>query len=203
MSLDTTKAESPSPQVNYWADSQTKLIDFLSQVAAYHTHLFYIKASVLYLLDMREDNGSRTVTEYDYFPARYADPAPLAKLTGTWRERSAANETVGRFIREAQYEETYLTSYPYGGELSLDAYEDVRADVVESLAAIATLYHKQQITTPLPIASGLPVPGEAISGTDTSTKRDVSFFLRARNISYEFFGGVPKAIISGEGTVTS
>ena len=203
MSLDTTKAESPSPKINYWAESQTKLIDFLSQVSAYHTHMFYIKTSVLYLIDMDEDNGTRTVTEYDYFPASYVDQAPLAKLTGAWRERSAANETVGRFIRDADYEETYLTSYPYGSELSLDAYEDVRADVAASLLSISALYHKQQITAPLPIESSLPVPGEAISGTDTSTKRDVLFSFRARNISYELFSGVPKAIISGEGTVTS
>jgi hypothetical protein len=203
LSLDTSKDESPSPKINHWAESQTKLIDFLSQIAAYHTHLFYIKTSVLYLIDMDENNGTRTVTEYDYFPASYADQSPLAKLTGSWSERSAANETVGRFIRDAQYEETYLTSYPYGGELSIEAFEDVRTDVAASLVSIATLYHKQQITAPLPIISSLPVPGEAIGGTDTSTKRNVSFSLRARNISYELFGGVPKAIISGEGTVTS
>jgi len=152
---------------------------------------------------MNVDNGARTVTEYDYFPASYSDQAPLSKLTGTWRERSAANETIGRFIRDAEYEETYLTTYPYGDELSLEAYEDVRADVTTSLQAISILYHKQQIKTPLPLGTSLPVPGEAISGVDTSTKRDVSFFLRARNISYELFGGVPKAIIEGEGIVSS
>ena len=203
MSLDTTKGEAPSPPVNYWADSQTKLIDFLSKIAAYHTHFFYIKTSTLYLIDMNVDNGSRTVTEYDYFPASYADKAPLSKITGTWRERSAANETIGRFIRESEYEESYFPSYPYGGELSLEAYGNVRSDIAASLLAISTLYHKQQITAPIPIESSLPVPGEAISGTDTSTKRDVSFSFRTREISYDFFGGVPKAHITGEGTVTS
>jgi len=203
LSLDTTYDESPSPQVNYWAASQTKLIDFLSKVAAYHTHLFYIKTSTLYLVDMGTDKGTRTITEYDYFPAAYSDLSPLATIKGTWKERSAANETIGRFIREAEYEEVYVTAYPYGGELSLEAYQDVRADVAASLQSISTLHHKQRATIPLPIESGLPVPGEAINGPDTSTKRDITFAIRARHIQYDFMSGVPKAIIEGEGTISS
>ena len=203
MSLDLTKDESPSSQINYWADSQTKLIDFLSLIAAWHTHFFYIKTSTLYLIDMNTDNGTRTITEYDYFPAQYLDQNPLAKLIGTWKERSAANETIGRFIREADYKEIYLTSYPYGGEMSLEAFQDVRADVYSSLESISTIYHKQRAKIPLPIEANLPVPGEAINGIDTSTKRDITFAIRARDIQYDFMGGVPKAIITGEGTITS
>ena len=203
LSLTYSKAESPSPQINYWAESQTKLIDFLSLIAAYHTHLFYIKTSGLFLIDMDEDNGTRTVTEYNYFPASYADQSPLAKIVGTWKERSAANETIGRFIRTAEYEETYLTTYPYGGEMNIAVYQDVRADVAASLTSISTLYHKQRATVPLPIETTLPVPGEAISGSDASSKRDITFSIRARHIQYDFMGGVPKAIIEGEGTVTA
>jgi hypothetical protein len=203
LSLDLTKDKSPSPQINYWASSQTKLIDFLSLIAAWHTHLFYIKISTLYLIDMNIDNGTRTITEYNYFPAQYSDQAPLAKIIGNWKERSAANETIGRFIREAEYEEIYLTNYPYGGKMSLEAFQDVRADVYSSLESISTIYHKQRAKIPLPIETNLPVPGEAINGTDTSTKRDITFAIRARDIQYDFMGGVPKAIISGEGTITS
>jgi hypothetical protein len=164
--------------------------------------MFYIRNSVLYLIDMTTDNGSRTVTEYDYFPASYFDQAPLSKLTGKWTERSAVTETIGQFIRSSEFEEVVVTSYPYGSEFSIDAYQSTRADVSTALDAINEIWHKQRAKIPLPIESSLPVPGELISGTDTSLKRDVNFAIWARHIQYEIFKGVPKAIIEGEGTIS-
>ncbi|MFA6336060.1 MAG: hypothetical protein WCX48_11035 [Bacteroidales bacterium] len=202
LSFNNDNSRAVSPTISYWADSQMNIIDFLSDIAAYFTHMFYIRTSVLYLLDMATDNGSRTVTEYDYFPASYSDLAPLARLIGRWKENSAANETIGRFIRSSEYEEILVTNYPYGDDFTIDAYQSVRADVSASLDLIGTIWHKQRARIPIPIESNLPVPGEAISGTDISLKRDVDFAINARHIQYEIFSGVPKAVIEGEGTIS-
>ena len=202
LSLDTSVAESPSPPVNYCASTQRPLIDFLSSVAEWNTHLFYIKLSNCYLVDMFEDNGSRTVTGSDFFEANYPMNPPVAQITARWTVRDAVEETIGKYIKDTQMEEVVASAYPYGNEkIELEPFDNDRTRISGSLTNILTLIHSPRAEIPLPIDEGLPVPGEAVTGTDDKTKQDVTFDIRGRNIRYDFGAKIPKAYIEGEGTL--
>ena len=201
LSLDASVAEAPSPPVNHYASTQQPLIDFLSDVAAWNTHYFYIQLSVCYLGDMFADNGSRTVTGSDFFEANYPMNPPVAQITAKWTVRSAVEETIGKYIKDVEMEAVVASAYPYGEKMDLKPFDTDRARISESLTDILTLIHKPRAEIPLPIDEGLPVPGEAVTGTDEKTKQPVTFNIRGRNIRYDYGAKVPKAYVEGEGTL--
>ena len=100
----STNARASSPDTAYWATSQMPLIDFLSDICAFFAHLFYISDDKLYLIDMLLDNGSNTITEFDYYSAMYNRQQAISQIKASWTSYTAesgfVNETeTARYIK--------------------------------------------------------------------------------------------------------
>jgi len=81
LTLNTTYARATSPAVKYTATGEQKIIDNLSEIAAFFTHRFYIQSGTLYLIDCLLDNGSvLALTEFDIFPSNYTTGNPYKKF---------------------------------------------------------------------------------------------------------------------------
>jgi len=100
--ITSTNARGTSPDVSYWATSQTPLVDFLSGICAFFTHYFFIKNYMLTLGDMLLDNGSETLTENDYFEASYSAMNAVSQIKASWVTHAAFNGFVDE-IRMARY----------------------------------------------------------------------------------------------------
>lgn len=208
LAFDHTYDRATSPPVNYWADSQKPLIDFLSDIAAFHTHLFYIHTGTLYLVDMLLDNGSRTITEWDYFDAPYGYPSPKAKIEAKWKKREAGtwsnpsgSGVAAVYVKETDQSLTVTSAYPYGEDMSVDPYTDVQSEIDTALDNILDILHRQTSTIRIPLQGSLPMPGEKISWVDESFYAATSLWIRARSISYGF--DQDEVIIEGEGGVSA
>ena len=104
-SIDSTYARASSPEISFWADSQMPIIDFLSDLCAFFTHLFYIKNDILHLVDMLLDNTTGILTEFDFFTASYTRQQVISQIKSTWvthtAENGFVNETdASRYIKE-------------------------------------------------------------------------------------------------------
>lgn len=204
-SYDNTYARSPSPAINAWLTSQQPLIDFLSDLCAKNTHLFYVKSDTLYLVDMFKDNGSRTYTEFQFFAKpSYNFFSPLKQLKATWKTRYAKVGFVNTdgsggqsyFIAEEDHE-VVEKLYDYGNEINITPYHDDENRVTSALVCMRSIYELDYVTVPIPIDGSLPVPGENLSWTDSSLIADMPGFIRARSISYDFVNH--EAIVEGDG----
>lgn len=297
---DTTMARTPSPAVNFWADSQSVLLDFLSDVCSWNTHLFYFKKDtmvgtevylgsskylwelsgngtseyhltnadgtnpykrrpdilklnsvsateltagfltagtwaygdndtlgydtiyvrlsdgtdpdtksdsyvkaeyhdVLYLVAMEAANGTRSVTEFDYFNANYETPPPVKSLSSGWVMRNKIEDTNG--IRVAETSETEkILNYPYGSEESLTPYDYTKSTIKTRIEAIRTYKNRAIITASIPLwGTTPPQPGEKITLPDTSLVADTESEFYVRSIQYDFDNDEFK--MSGEGTI--
>ena len=88
-SIVTANARSTSPDINYWATSQTPLIDFLGEICSFFTHYFYIKSDILTFGDMLKNNGESSVTEWDYFKqAVYGVADVISQIKTSWTTRA-------------------------------------------------------------------------------------------------------------------
>lgn len=106
-SVDTTYQRATSPGVSVWANSQQPVIDFLSEIAAFFTHYFYIKDTVLYLGDMLLDAGSDTLDEYEYLDASYQAHSAIRQISAVWDTYSAAEGAVNNdSVNMARYIKT-------------------------------------------------------------------------------------------------
>jgi len=179
LTLDSSAARNPSPNVLHTTTGEQLTIDLASKIAAFYSHIFYIDSGTLYLVDMLADNGSSTYTEFDYFPSHYDWLVPVSILSSGGRARTSA--------------------YPYGRELSLTAYHDTGANIDDALDDILTTLNSARSRFQIPFLGSIPVPGEGLGWTDDSLPWTVVSSIRARTIQYDFDGEV--VIIEGEGTV--
>jgi hypothetical protein len=180
LTVDSSAARSTSPDIVYTTTRDYLLIDLLSEFCAFHTHLFYISGSTLYLVDMLEDNGSRTLTEFDYFPSTYEYKAPTRECT---------DNTYSSF-----------SVYTYGRQIVCGAYHNTQANVEGAYDLIMTIANKVGAEIAIPFAGSIPAPGEKISWTDRSLAVNSDTWIRARNIRYDFDNY--RIIVTGEGQIT-
>lgn len=180
LTLDSTAARDPSPNVTHTTSGKQLTINFASKLAAFYTHCFYIEGTTLYLIDMLADNGSRTLTEHQYFPSNYNYNRFVSQITNT---------TVSRF-----------STYPAGQVMRVTAYHDTAANVETCFDNIMTVINSPTCALELPFTSK-PEPGEKISWSDTKLGQDTDAWIRARDITYDFDAMI--ATISGEGAITA
>lgn len=277
LTFNSTYERTSQPDLVHWASSQMPLVDFLSDICGFYTHLFYINSSTLYLVDMLKDNGSRTLTGFQYFPSEYDYNVPLSVIRSSWETRTPAEQTIsgtsnkGKYVRTDSFEthkliniissgttdsttasklvdsgadfvtdlvkiemtaknttdstetkiiaiddlntlsldsdifvsgETYEVGfiYPYGNDLNITSYTNVKADIETELTNLISILHKPKMTLRIPLSDSLPVPGEKITLTDDSTVSDTTMILRTRNATYDFSD--ESVIIIGEGSVS-
>lgn len=180
LTLDSTYARASSPTVAYTTSSDQVALKLLSDICAYFTHAFYISGSTLYLVDMLLDNGSRTITEFDFFPSSYEMKSPIASVSdGTY---------------------TQTSSYPYGQAKTVTSYCTVQAQIETALDNIITVSNKFGCQLKIPLIGSVPVFGEKISWTDTSLGSDTDAYIRGRGITYNFDS--EEIIIKGEGVLS-
>ncbi|MBW1777095.1 MAG: hypothetical protein JRJ54_05805 [Deltaproteobacteria bacterium] len=176
-SLNSTQARSPSPNVAFTVDGEQLAIDLAAAVAAFYTHLFYVNGATAYLVDMLGDNGSRTITGFDFFPAEYEYETPVAVVRA------------GNYMRKS--------AYPYGKEVKVDPYHGTQANIEAALDDILAVLNAPRCRLPVPLLGSLPLPGEKISWTDTALASDTAAWIRARALTFDF--AKERVVIEGEG----
>lgn len=181
--VNTTYARATSPNVSHTVDGDQIAIDLAGAIAEFYSHLIYVVGSTAYLVDMKLDNGSRTITEFDFF----GDPAPEY-----WHKVPVA------IARSGDYSRT--SSYPYGDELTVDQYHDTQTNVEAALDDIIAIENKVRATIAIPFIGNIPAPGEKISWVDTSQTQDMAAWIRARVFRYNFVDEY--VLIEGEGEVS-
>ena len=181
LAYDGSAGRAVSPAVVYTLGRDEILVNLMSACCAFFTHLFYVKAGTLYLADMLGDNGSRTITEFDYFPSRYFYEVPIAQ------------SDAGGFYRES--------SYPYGSSLSLDAFHNVQGNIEAALDNVIAVNNKAKAALRIPLIGSQPAPGEKISWSDTSLGTDTDMYIRARTIQHDFDN--EEFIVAGEGAISA
>lgn len=199
-------ARSPSPPVSVYLTSQQPLIDFMADVCAANSHLFYIDyaTDTLYLVDMYADNGTLQLTEFNFFEqVEYEKPAPTKKISTSWTTRASKegfmsddDVTTAVFV-ESYDHEVSVDVYQYGNDLTVNAYHDNEATLKSALVMIKSLLKWDHATIKLPFSTTLPVPGEKISWTDSSLPTDTPGYIRARTIEFDFDNDEVR--ISGDG----
>ena len=180
LTLDSTFARVSSPTVDHTTSGDQNALKLLSDITAFFSHLFYIEGTTLYLVDMLIDNGSRTITEYDFFPSRYEMSSPVSTITS------------GDFTR--------ASIYPYGSTQSITTYATVQAQIETALDNILLISNKFRCRLRLPFIGNIPAIGEKISWEDTSLVEDTNAFINARTVQYDF--STEEIIIDGEGILS-
>lgn len=206
LTYNGTYARDPSPALNHWASSQMPLTQFLSDICAYCSHLFYIKGSTLYLVDMKINNGSRIIDEFQYMPAdyQYSEPVSLLKAVwqlreaGEWREKTGGGSGAV-YVKETEKEVTVDTSYPYGQKAEIDCFQENHDNIVIALEDIKETIEKPMALFSIPLQGSLPNPGEKIQFVDTSLVQDTTIKINVRTISYDFIEH--EIIIDGDGQI--
>ncbi len=184
LSLDTSLARSSNTEINHTVSSEKEITDLLSDISAFYTHSYYIDADTdtLYLQDMFQDNGTTTITEFDYFPSNYEFNTPVSVITS------------GQFNSGV--------TYPYGKGISQTPYVQTAASAGVALANIWEIYHKTNTNLNIPLVEPLPtLPGLRVQWTDTAQGVDTSAYLRVRTVRYDF--DKEEVRITGEGEIES
>ena len=182
LTLDTTYSRASSPTVVHTTSSDQIALKLFADIAAFFSHCFYIVGSTLYLIDMLLDNGSSTITEFDFMPSDYYTNAPLAQVVG----------------QETEY--TQESAYEYGQTKEIMEYCTNQAQVETALSNILAISNKSGCRLRMPFTGDIPLIGEKISWTDTSLGMDTDVYIRCRAVQYNFDS--EEVIIEGEGVLT-
>ena len=181
LTLNTTYARSPSPDVKFTNSGDRLAIDLFGDVCAFFTHCFYVSAGTLYLIDMLADASTVTLTEFDFYPSEYTCEVPAA------------------IVRSTNY--SRVSTYPYGNELELTTeYVDTQVKVETALDNILTVVNRRRCRLKMPFLGSLPTPGKKISWTDTSLKHDLDVWIRSRTLTFDFENEV--VTVEGEGELS-
>lgn len=71
---------SRNPGVSYNLSSDTPVINILSNLGAFFCHGFYDDGTTIYLYDCLEDQGSMTLSEFEFAPVTYTYATPYAQF---------------------------------------------------------------------------------------------------------------------------
>jgi len=190
LTLDTTLARNPSPTINHTTSKEQLSIDLASGFCEYLNHLFYIKDTTgdgvldtLYLVDLQLDNGTRTATEFDFFPSTY-------KYNKAF---SLVRDSVNGYISQ--------TSFPFGSEISVFPYDTNQTNIENALDDIRDTLLKPRRTLKIPLEGDLPEPGEQITDIDESQAVSTTMVFNSRNLTYDFDKEV--ITVEGEGIISA
>lgn len=181
--VNTTYARTTSPNVTHTTTSEQLAIDLASNIAAFYSHLIYVVGSTAYLVDMKRDNGSRTLTEFRFFTTpEYRCDTPVSILACTYGGNTF-----------------YATSpYSYGSSATMEPYHTTQSNIETALADIVALVNARRSTIDMPmIAGNFPKLGEKITFPDTSNVANLLSWIRARKLTFDFMNDA--ITIEGEG----
>ena len=181
--VDTTYARAVSPNVTYTTSGVTLAVDLASAIAEFCSHLIYVVGSTAYLVDMKLDNGTWTLTEYKFFAfPKYPRKPPVSIITSG-----------GQSVPSV---------YPYGQPLNVAPYHATGANILTAITDILAIENAQRVTLDVPmIAGNFPLPGRKIVIPDTAHVANLSSWVRARKLRYDFLNN--QINIEGEGVVVA
>lgn len=194
LTLNHTYSRSVSPQLNYYQTEQIYFPDFLSKIAAWFTHLFYIRSGTLYLVDMLVDAGSEVTTEFDFFESGYQFNAPVKKITssypfriaGEWYDGSGGSS--GVCLRESTKVVSIESGVPYG-----DTDQDFSppyctgiVPVTTALQNILTILNRPQMSISIPFDTSLQSPGKKMTWVNESYPYNILTDTWVRSVAYDF-----------------
>jgi len=90
-------------------------------------------------------------------------------------------------------------SFPNAEPMEIEPFHTDKSEVSTALLNILGVLSKDVAEITIPIEGALPEPGNKLTFTDTQTIVDMTTWIRARNIRYDFSTLIPKATIRGEG----
>ncbi len=187
LTLDSTLARSPSPNVNFTTSGEKLAIDLASEICAFYSHCFYIESGTLYLMDMGVDNGTRNISYQHFTQSDVVDQDPISKMSISGEDTWAP----------------VTTSYPYGREMSFQKYHNTESNATDALNDILAVLQKANATLNIPLGrlgSSLPKIGEALSWTDDDLYTGLDVTVRARKIVFNLLDGYCE--ITGEGGIS-
>lgn len=179
--LNSIFSRDPSPAVSYTASGE--LLDILSDIAAFFSHMFYIDGDILYLVDMLQANTTRETNENETIASpRYRDNPPINSFVA------------GSYSIDG--------SYPYGSKYNVSPVcHSTQANIESALADIKTTVEKQSIEVAFPLEYDYIVrPGQEITMLDESLRYDSGIELKARGIVYDF--DKDEFTITGDGVMS-
>ncbi len=183
LSTDVSLADDTnSPRLVYVDSGDQVVIDSLSKTCACAGHLFYIDGTVAHLVDMFTDNGSRALTEFDFFPSSYKDGVPIATV------RCGDTAVPGSSV--------------YGQEEAVSPVFNTSdtAEIEKGLSRIKTILESPGVELKLPITATVPKFGERLSWTDASLGQPVDVWMRTRALTWDF--DQDQLVIEGEGGIS-
>lgn len=199
LTYDDDDARAVLPSIGYWADAQRPTLEFLDELCATMTHLFWIDSTTLHLINMDAPTSTTTLTEYEYFPSTYERQTPAAVVRSSVRSRVAVTDDTGTHVKEVVSDLAVLSRYKYGDDVSITGFHWRRQRVRDSLRRVMVYNTKQRIYLAMPITSGLPTPGQKLTFTDSSLKAATQSFLFVRGVSYDFAEG--RVHVEGDGSL--
>lgn len=185
--VNTAFARATSPNVTYTTSGVQLAIDLASNIAAFYSHLIYVVGTTAYLIDMKLNNGSRTLTEYQFFSAaQYSYLPPVSILTAS--------------VAGTPYE--VASSYPYGTPATIEPYHTTEANIKTALTDILTIIHSPRTAIRAPLIAGnFPLLGEKLTLADTSNVADIAAWFRVRKMAFDFIND--EIQLEGEGAISA
>lgn len=184
--------------------NQQYLIDFLSSVAWYCDHGFYIKEGILYLVSNDLDNGSQLVDIEggDFEPISIVPSwaQPIKKYSAKWGVRYAKVDENGSRIETKDLEAEVLSDFTAVGteKTATKVYNFDIETVKKRLQVLLDRGNLPQITLDIPFVR-LPGYGERIDFSNTLTAPAISGFMHVRKIHLDYKGRALN--VTGDGEV--
>ncbi len=179
--LDSTHARVVSPAVSYTATGEKVLIDNLSDMARFFSHLFYIEDDVLYLIDMLLETQTVNLTEFDIYPSGYTYEKPVSIFK------------TGSDTTEASVD----GSYSYGDEDSVSP--QCHTTIANSETALTdrkTILESPRIQMKFPL-DNVYKAGTMLTLTDESQEIPLNVQAKVRSVIWNFDSY--ECVIEGEG----
>lgn len=203
VSLNTTLAQ--DVRIDGVITGQQLIIDFISNVAWYCDHGFYILDNTLYLVSNSSDNGSQEVglgaNATDPVKITFNWPQPIKKIEATWQTRSAVTDSSGSHIETEQEELSVFADFnTIGVDKNISrVFNRERSDIRSRMNALMTRSNMPQIEVELPLYR-LPRYGERINFLDEISINRARGHVRCREFTLDYSSKTVK--IKGDGEVS-
>ena len=182
LTLNSTHARSPSPNVVYTNTTEQLLIDMMSECAAGFAHYFYFTSTEVVLVDMLGYPGTHDITEFDFTPASYTGPNAISLFKS------------GDFSIPGSISE--------GSELSVTIWHDTKENVQAALGNIKIIMERPVMHFELPDTDEPHTYGAKVIFSDDSTIHPTNgWFINTKKVLY-FEDKTEKIVLAGRGEFT-
>ncbi|MDH5559408.1 MAG: hypothetical protein OEY59_00975 [Deltaproteobacteria bacterium] len=189
LTLEAQYARNPSPIVSFYVSEQIRVIDFLDQISAAYSHMFYIKGNSLVLVDMLGDNGTLSLSDFEYFSSSYRYKSPVKRLISQWSYLENGINQKGMPLYLTRQKSQFVESNQFFGlqkDIKVFPQEENNSLILGQLSDIAEILNRPEASLRLPFDYGLVKPGTRIDFLDNNLFQATTVYLHARTIQYDF-----------------